>query len=248
MRRAQPTRAGGPVVPTRRRGSDAPPGVVAPALVGALAAFVLCGAAAGGESMDERLAAASPQRGPEVFELCRACHVVEEGAAHTVGPNLRDVVGRRVASATGYDRYTPALEAYGGVWSPERLDRYLRHPMAEIEGTAMVFPGIADAADREDLIAWLATGPGTLLPRRTAPELGVLVNEEWAGVTHAHCTVCHSERLVAQQGLTRTDWEELLEQMVEEHGMTPVEEPVRGRILIYLSTHYGPDRPNFPRQ
>ena len=198
--------------------------------------------------MDERLAAASPQRGQEVFQLCRACHVVEEGAAHTVGPNLRGVAGRPVASATGYDRYTPAMVAYGGVWSPERLDRYLRQPMTEVEGTTMVFPGIADAEDRADLIAWLASGPDSLLPRGTAPDLGVLVNEDGAEVTHAHCTVCHSDRLVAQQGLARIDWEELLEQMVEEHGMTPIEEPVRGRILIYLSTHYGPDRPNFPRQ
>ena len=36
--------------------------------------------------------------------------------------------------------------------------------------------------------------------------------------------------------------------MVEEHGMTPIEEPVLGRILTYLGAHYGPDRPNFLRQ
>ena len=210
--------------------------------------LLLSGAAAGGVSLDERLEAASPDRGPAVFQVCRACHVVEEGAAHTVGPNLRGVVGRPVASAGGYDRYTTAMESYGGVWSPERLDRYLRRPMVEVEGTSMVSPGVADAQDRADLIAWLASGPDALPSPGPALDLGVLVDEDGADATHARCTVCHSERLVAQQGLTRADWEELLEYMVEEHGMTPIEEPVRSRILTYLSSHYGPDRPNFPRQ
>ena len=248
MRRRPPTGAPGPVARTGRLGSYAPRRAVTAALLGALAISFLCGDAAGDASLDQRLAAASPERGPAIFGVCRACHIVEEEAAHTVGPNLWGVVGRPVASAEGYDRYTPAMKSYGGVWTPERLDRYLRHPMTEVEGTTMVVPGIANAADRADLIAWLAAGPDALLSPGPAPSLGVLVDEEGADATHAHCTVCHSERLVAQQGLTRSDWEELLDEMVEEHGMTPLEAPVFGRILTYLSVHYGPDRPNFPRR
>jgi hypothetical protein len=34
---------------------------------------------------------------------------------------------------------------------------------------------------------------------------------------------------------------------VEGNGMTPIEEPDLGRILSYLATHYGVDRPNFPK-
>ena len=75
-----------------------------------------------------------------------------------------------------------------------------------------------------------------------------LVAGEGARETHAYCTACHSERIVAQQGLTRADWEEVLEQMIEENGMTPIEEPDLGRVLAYLSAHYGPDRPNFPNR
>ena len=248
MKRVPPEWAACPGARARHVRSDSRSGVALSALLGSLAVFALCGTAAGDVSLDERLAAASPERGPEVFQVCRACHVVEEGAAHTVGPNLWGVVGRPVASAEGFDRYTPAMESYGGVWSAERLDRYLRHPMVEVEGSTMVFPGVAAAADRADLIAWLAAGPDAFLAPRQAPDLGMLVDEDGADATHAHCTVCHSERLVAQQGLTRTDWEETLEQMVEEHGMNPIEEPVRGRILTYLSTHYGTDRPNLPGQ
>ena len=246
-------------------------------LCGALAAFALT-AAAGDASLPERLAAASPDRGQKIFRVCGACHAIDEGAAHTVGPNLWAVVARPVATAEGYDRYSPAMRSFGGDWTPERLDRYLRQPTAEVEGTAMVFPGIPDAADRADLIAWLnrnspspvdfassriapetaggtagatanAEAGATAAPRPARPsDLGVLVAGEGAEETHAYCTACHSERIVAQQGLTRSDWEELLEQMVEENGMNPIEEPDLGRVLSYLATHYGPDRPNFPNR
>ena len=165
------------------------------------------------------------------------------------------------------------MVSFGGAWTAQRLDRYLRRPEAEVEGTTMVFPGVPDDRDRADLIVWLALNspePVGLVSRHVAPEgaaetgnarapgraatqsdripdLGVLVAGEGAEETHAYCTACHSERIVAQQGLTRADWEELLEQMVEEHGMNPIGEPDLGRIIAYLSAHYGPDRPNFPR-
>ena len=246
-------------------------------LCGALAAFVPTAAANGETSLQERLAAASPERGQKVFRVCSACHTIDEGAAHTVGPNLRAVIGRPVATAEAYDRYSPAMKSFGGTWTPKRLDRYLRRPMADVEGTAMVFPGIPSAVDRADLIAWLnrnspspvdfasgradgeiaertpdtknaQAGAAAATPRPARPtNLGVLVSGEGAEETHAYCTACHSERIVAQQGLTRSDWEELLEQMVEENGMNPIEEPDLDRVLSYLAAHYGPDRPNFPK-
>jgi hypothetical protein len=36
--------------------------------------------------------------------------------------------------------------------------------------------------------------------------------------------------------------------MVEEHGMAPIAGPTLDRVLSYLSTYYGRDRPNFPLQ
>ena len=244
----------------------------------ALAAIVLAATAHGEASLLDRLAAASPDRGQKVFRVCSACHAIDAGAAHAVGPNLRAVIGRPVAAAEGFDRYSPAMKSYGGTWTLERLDRYLRQPAVEAEGTTMLFPGIPDAGDRADLIAWLnlnSPSPADFASNRAAPEaagdvtgttdseaemaaatppparppnLGVLVAGEGAEETHAYCTPCHSERIVAQQGLTRVDWEELLEQMVEENGMNPIEEPDLGRVLSYLATHYGPDRPNFPNR
>ncbi|MCY4285886.1 MAG: cytochrome c family protein [Thiotrichales bacterium] len=247
------------------------PGII---LVGLLAALTpaTAGAASDETAISERLASASPERGRKVFRVCTACHAVEAGAPHGIGPTLWAVIGREVASAEGFDRYTPAMKSFGGAWSPERLDQYLRQPMAAVEGTTMVFPGLASADDRADVIAWLnanspqpidftsnraATGGaagtgdnGGIVSAASQPErppvLGVLVAAEGAEETYAYCAVCHSERIVAQQGLTRPDWEELLEQMVEENGMNPIGEPDLGRVLDYLTANYGPDRPNFP--
>lgn len=92
-------------------------------------------------------------------------------------------------------------------------------------------------------------GQGTPeLPPRQPPSSGpgILVAGDGAAETYAFCIPCHSERLVAQQGLTRQGWEEVIELMMEEHGMAPIRSPYLERVLAYLSTHYGPDRPNFP--
>ena len=234
-------------------------------LAGLLAWLPPTGSAVAGESsIQERLATASPERGRALFRVCRACHGVDEGAAQTLGPNLRGVVGRPVASAEGYGRYSPAMASFGGTWTVERLDRYLHRPAAEVEGTSMVFPGIADSGERADIIAWISSTSGSTVvsagnvgePAASTgaahdageADFGLLVAAKGADATHAYCTVCHSERIVAQQGLTREDWLETLEYMVDEHGMAPIEGSDLELVVDYLSTHYGPDRPNLPLQ
>lgn len=77
-------------------------------------------------------------------------------------------------------------------------------------------------------------------------EYGVLVDKPGVDLTHAYCAACHSERIVAQQGMTRKNWDKLFEWMVEEQGMSEIEEPDRTVILDYLAEHYNIDRPNFP--
>jgi cytochrome c len=74
-----------------------------------------------------------------------------------------------------------------------------------------------------------------------------LVEAEGVEETYDTCTACHSEMIVAQQGLNRDNWDDLLVWMVEEQGMPEIEEPERSTILDYLAENYGEDRPNFPR-
>lgn len=92
----------------------------------------------------------------------------------------------------------------------------------------------------------LAQEPET--PPATTPQpatFGVLHDAQGVAETFAFCTPCHSEKIVAQQGLKRDDWDELFDYMEDEHGMAPISEPIRTRILDYLAAHYGPDRPHF---
>lgn len=77
-------------------------------------------------------------------------------------------------------------------------------------------------------------------------EFGVLFVAPGVEETFYACTACHSERIIAQQGLSRKHWDETFEWMVEEQGMDEIEEPDRTIILDYLEKHYNEDRPNFP--
>ena len=56
------------------------------------------------------------------------------------------------------------------------------------------------------------------------------------------CGACHSMRLVTQQGLSRSIWDEVLDYMVEEQEMAELEPEDRKLILDYLARYYGPDR------
>ncbi|MEO1192568.1 MAG: aldehyde dehydrogenase [Pseudomonadota bacterium] len=77
-------------------------------------------------------------------------------------------------------------------------------------------------------------------------EFGVLVVAEGVEDTYYNCVACHSERIIAQQGLTRAGWADLFEWMVEEHGMHYIDPETQAIMLDYLETHYNVDRPNFP--
>jgi cytochrome c len=111
-------------------------------------------------------AASAPQagnalRGKTLYEArCGGCHSLE---ANRVGPAHRGVVGRRVASAPGFD-YSPAIKRLGGVWTAERLDRWLAGPQRLAPGSRM-FLVVDDPADRRDLIAWLAANPAPCASR-----------------------------------------------------------------------------------
>ncbi len=99
--------------------------------------------------------AGDPVAGERVYKKCKACHAVEAGI-NKVGPSLFAIVGQDVAAAEGF-RYSDAMRAAGGAWSPERLDAFLAAPKAYIPGTRMSFAGLRKQEDRRNVIAYLAT-------------------------------------------------------------------------------------------
>jgi len=90
-------------------------------------------------------------RGERVYARCLACHDL---ASDRVGPRHCGLFGRRAGSVPGFV-YSPAMQGSGIVWNARTLDRFLAAPMQAMPGTAMTYDGIADAADRADLIAYL---------------------------------------------------------------------------------------------
>jgi cytochrome c len=98
-------------------------------------------------------AAADPGRA--AFGPCRACHAIERGV-NRLGPSMFGIVGRRVASEPGYE-FSPAMKAFGGVWTRERLDAYLADPRTVVPNSKMSYAGIKDPARRAALIDYLAT-------------------------------------------------------------------------------------------
>jgi len=100
-------------------------------------------------------------------------------------------------------------------------------------------------------LAWLAmagllgTGPAiaqtTFAPRDESPE------EFAAGAgrdeTFYACTACHGFKLVAQQGMTRAQWEDSINLMVRRHNMPPLDDKDRDTVLNYLEAAYPPRAP-----
>jgi cytochrome c len=92
--------------------------------------------------------------GEKVFVKCKVCHQVGETAKNGVGPVLNGIVGRPAGSVEGYN-YTPANKNSGLTWDEATLKEYLKNPRAKIVGTKMVFPGLPNDADIDNLIAYL---------------------------------------------------------------------------------------------
>jgi cytochrome c len=92
--------------------------------------------------------------GEKVFLQCKACHQVGETAKNGVGPVLNGLFGRKSGTIEGFS-YTPANKNSGITWDEATFREYIKDPRAKIPGTKMVFPGLKDPKQIEDIIAFL---------------------------------------------------------------------------------------------
>ena len=110
-----------------------------------------------GSDLATLLAKADAAHGAEVAKKCGLCHNFEKGGPNAIGPNLYGVLGRKIASHEGYD-YSDALKAKQGNWDYESIDKMITNPGEYVPGTKMaIFPGLPDAKDRADVLAFLRT-------------------------------------------------------------------------------------------
>lgn len=93
--------------------------------------------------------------GKTSFNKCLACHAVGEGAKNKVGPVLNGLNGRKSGTVEGYS-YSEANKNSGITWDEATFKEYIKDPKAKIPGTKMVFAGIKNEKEINDLWAFLA--------------------------------------------------------------------------------------------
>jgi cytochrome c len=98
-------------------------------------------------------------RGERLFnQQCKACHTVEKGGASLVaslvGPSLHGLFGRKAGIGGGYES-SDEMKNSGIVWDDKALVEYLKDPKGRVPGTKMVYIGLKQEAQQQDMIAYL---------------------------------------------------------------------------------------------
>lgn len=124
------------------------------------------GGAAKDQPIEALLATADAAKGEQTFKKCTSCHTINQGGAAGIGPNLFAVLGRAVGS-TSFG-YSEDLKKLGGNWDWQKLDAWLKSPKAMAAGTKMTFAGLADPAERANVILYL-NSQGSNLPLPAVP-------------------------------------------------------------------------------
>ena len=115
----------------------------------ALIVIAAMAAASGAQAQD---AAA----GKTSFNKCLACHAIGENAKNKVGPELNGLDGRKSGTVEGYN-YSDANKNSGITWGKDVFLEYIKDPKAKIPGTKMVFAGIKNEKEANDLWAYVSS-------------------------------------------------------------------------------------------
>ena len=94
--------------------------------------------------------------GKTSFNKCLACHAIGEGAKNKVGPVLNGLDGRHSGTVEGYS-YSEANKNSGITWGKEVFLEYIKDPKAKIPGTKMIFAGIKNENEANNLWAYLSS-------------------------------------------------------------------------------------------
>ena len=94
--------------------------------------------------------------GKTSFNKCLACHAIGEGAKNKVGPVLNGLDGRKSGTVEGYS-YSDANKNSGITWGKDVFLEYIKEPKAKIPGTKMVFAGIKNENEANNLWAYVSS-------------------------------------------------------------------------------------------
>jgi len=96
-------------------------------------------------------AAADAEHGKVLFQACAACHSTRPDA---LGPDLKDVFGRKSAARDDFRYSNPMLRA-NLVWDEANLKAYIADPQAKVKGNRMPYGGLTNENDVDDVVAYL---------------------------------------------------------------------------------------------
>ena len=93
--------------------------------------------------------------GKTAFNKCLACHAIGEDAKNKVGPELNGLDGRKSGTVPDYN-YSNANKNSSITWNETQFKEYIQDPRAKVPGTKMVFVGIKNEKEVNDLWAYVS--------------------------------------------------------------------------------------------
>lgn len=111
--------------------------------------------------------------------------------------------------------------------APPPTPAALAFQRAEAEAAAR-----AEAARRQAEAAQAVT--------QVAEDETVLPEGHGRSETFGSCTACHSTAIIRRSRFTHAQWDELVDWMIDRHGMNPPDGDTRATIVDYLARHFGP--------
>ena len=146
------------------------------------------------------------EAGKKVFQQCKGCHQVGEGAKNRIGPHLNDLFGRAAAGLEDF-KYSKSFQRAGSgglEWHAETLDAFLENPRSYTSGTRMSCRGLKKKVDRDNVIAFLrvysddpsnipeADPTAKATDHNLDPEiLAIQGDPEYGEYLSSECTTCH---------------------------------------------------------
>jgi cytochrome c len=93
--------------------------------------------------------------GERSFHKCLPCHSIGPGAQNKIGPELNGLDGRRAGTVPGY-AYSDANKNSAIVWNEAKFKEYIKDPAAMVPHTKMIFPGVKNEQEVNDLWAYVS--------------------------------------------------------------------------------------------
>jgi len=94
-------------------------------------------------------------KGEISFHKCLPCHAIGDDAQNKIGPELNGIDGRHSGSVPDFS-YSDANKNSGIVWNEAQFKEYIKDPRAKVPGTKMIFAGIKNEQEINDLWAYVS--------------------------------------------------------------------------------------------